>query len=412
MGRELTSRTANDKAQSFIQILIISVTLVVVAVPEGLPLAVTLALAFATKRMTNQNLLVRVLGSCETMANATVVCTDKTGEWRSSDAAGSRTLTDYRFATGTLTQNVMSVVAGSLGVHGKFVRDLRENAARSNANDVKGDQAEGDQVRDDFAFDTAEFNNVASAPLQKLLNEAICINSTAFEDKDEDGNVQLVGSKTETALLRFAKDLGWANYRDTRNGANVVQMIPFSSELKAMGVVVKLDEKRHRLYIKGASEILTKNCTHHVVVSPRDHEAGLETKRFTRETTDNISKTIIFYANQSLRTIALCYRDFESWPPRGAEGRAADDVPYALIAQEMTLIAVTGIEDPLRPGVREAVEQCQHAGVAVKMCTGDNVLTARSIAMQCGIYTPGGIIMEGPVFRKVSLVTVIHPEEG
>lgn len=72
-------RSANDKAQSFIQILIIAVTLVVVAVPEGLPLAVTLALAFATKRMTKQNLLVRVLGSCETMANATVVCTDKTG---------------------------------------------------------------------------------------------------------------------------------------------------------------------------------------------------------------------------------------------------------------------------------------------------------------------------------------------
>lgn len=74
-------RSSNDKAQSFIQILIIAVTLVVVAVPEGLPLAVTLALAFATKRMTKQNLLVRVLGSCETMANATVVCTDKTGQF-------------------------------------------------------------------------------------------------------------------------------------------------------------------------------------------------------------------------------------------------------------------------------------------------------------------------------------------
>lgn len=99
-------RTSNAKAQAFIQILIIAVTLIVVAVPEGLPLAVTLALAFATKRMTKQNLLVRVLGSCETMGHATVVCTDKTG---------------------TLTQNVMSVVAGSLGVHGKFVRNIKDN---------------------------------------------------------------------------------------------------------------------------------------------------------------------------------------------------------------------------------------------------------------------------------------------
>lgn len=297
---------------------------------------------------------------------------------------------------GTLTQNVMSVVAGSLGVRGKFVRNLSNNAARSNANDV-----DGGNDRDDFAFDMSDFNNRASEQLQAVLNEAICINSTAFEDKDEDGKLVFVGSKTETALLRFAKDLGWADYRKTRGSATVIQMIPFSSELKAMGVVVKSNHG-YRLYVKGASEILTRNCTEHVVVSKHtSDDAELETTRFTEETINNIQKTIIFYANQSLRTIALCYRDFESWPPRGAEHRDSDDVPFDLIAKEMTLIAVTGIEDPLRPGVREAVEQCQHAGVAVKMCTGDNVLTARSIANQCGIFTPGGIIMEGPVFRKV-----------
>ncbi|KAK4688429.1 P-type Ca2+ transporter type 2C, partial [Tremellales sp. Uapishka_1] len=371
-----SGRSANDKAQSFIQILIISVTLVVVAVPEGLPLAVTLALAFATKRMTKQNLLVRVLGSCETMANATVVCTDKTG---------------------TLTQNVMSVVAGSLGVHGKFVRELSDNAARSNANEI-----EGQRTREDFSFDMADLNAVASSPVQSLLNEAICINSTAFEDTDEDGKVSFVGSKTETALLRFAKELGWADYRQTRESAQIVQMIPFSSELKAMGVVVK-SGKKHRLYLKGASEILTKNCTSHIVISESAPSTSeIETTDFTTSTMGNISKTIIFYANQTLRTIALCYRDFESWPPAGAGDCAIDDVPFELLARDMTLIAITGIEDPLRPGVREAVQQCQHAGVAIKMCTGDNVLTARSIANQCGIFTPGGIVMEGPVFRALS----------
>ena len=380
-------RSANDKAQAFIQILIISVTLVVVAVPEGLPLAVTLALAFATKRMTKQNLLVRVLASCETMANATVVCTDKTG----------KSMLRMELILGTLTQNVMSVVAGSLGVHGKFVQDPSGNAARSNVNNTEGGEA-----RDDFAFDMREFNAVASKRLQLLLNAAICINSTAFQDRDEDGNLNFVGSKTETALLRFAQDLGWPDYRKTRDAAEVIQMIPFSSELKAMGVVVRVGDE-YRLYVKGASEILVKNCSTHIVVSQNSEtDAEIETTEFTEATDTNISKTIIFYANQSLRTIALCYRDFESWPPPGAKGRAADDVPFDLIAKDMTLIAVTGIEDPLRPGVREAVEQCQHAGVAVKMCTGDNVLTARSIANQCGIFTPGGIIMEGPFFRKVS----------
>ncbi|ORY32630.1 hypothetical protein BCR39DRAFT_464417 [Naematelia encephala] len=367
-------RTANDKAQSFIQILIISVTLVVVAVPEGLPLAVTLALAFATKRMTGQNLLVRVLASCETMANATVVCTDKTG---------------------TLTQNVMSVVAGSLGVRGKFVRLLSENAARTNADDTA--------PRNDFSLDMEEINQVASPELQTLFNEAICINSTAFEDKLEDGTLDFVGSKTETALLRFAKELKWADYKKTREQAEVVQMIPFSSELKAMGVVIKQGE-RYRLYLKGASEILTKNCSHFVDVTPASAgpASGIDVKAFDESSEDNISKTIIFYANQSLRTIALCYRDFTSWPPPGASVRGTDEVPYQFLSRDMTLIAITGIEDPLRPGVREAVENCQKAGVAVKMCTGDNVLTARSIANQCGIFTPGGLIMEGPVFRKLS----------
>jgi Ca2+-transporting ATPase len=371
--RTIPGRSPDEKGQDFIKALIISVVLIVAAVPEGLPLAVTLALAFATNRMTRQNLLVRVLGSCETMANATVVCTDKTG---------------------TLTQNVMTVVAGSLGVKGKFVRNLSENGARTNA-------GEADNTRDDFSFDMAEFNQVASPELQTLLNEAICINSTAFEDKNEKGELEFVGSKTETALLRFAKDLDWADYKKVRDGAEVVQMIPFSSELKAMGVVVKHGNK-YRLYTKGASEILTKNCSTHVVVNHTRSGDELGTTEFNEDTRENISRTIIFYANQSLRTLAMCYRDFESWPPKNVESNDAGEVPFEAISSDLTLIAVTGIEDPLRDGVREAVQQCHRAGVAIKMCTGDNVLTARSIANQCGIFTAGGIVMEGPVFRKLS----------
>ncbi|GJJ08344.1 hypothetical protein Clacol_002555 [Clathrus columnatus] len=377
-----SQRSGTEKALSFVQILIISVTLIVVAVPEGLPLAVTLALAFATKRMTKANLLVRVLGSCETMANTSVVCTDKTG---------------------TLTQNTMSVVAGSLGVHCKFVRNLEDNQARTNASEQSIVERKHNK---DFSVDQADLNSVMTDSVKKLMNEAIAVNSTAFEDTDhETGKMEFVGSKTESALLRMAQDLNWQDYKQTRDSADILQLFPFSSERKAMAVIVRTEDKKVRLYVKGASEILTKLCTRHIVIHPpdaksSDSQGGIETNAIGDLERDNISRTIIFYANQTLRTIALCYRDLESWPPKGFSMQ--DDIPWAEFSRDLTLIAITGIEDPLRPGVRDAVASCHKAGVQVKMCTGDNVLTARSIAIQCGIFTKGGIIMEGPVFRKLN----------
>jgi len=349
--------------------------------------------------MTAEKLLVRILGSCETMANASVVCTDKTG---------------------TLTQNVMSVVAGSIGIHAKFVRNLKDNKARTNAPDQEQDQPQEQDVTeandepqvnrkhaDDFSIEQGDINTYLSPQLKRLFNQSITINSTAFEDIDpETKELAFVGSKTETALLQFAKDLGWENWKETRESAKIIQMIPFSSDRKAMGVVVRLSSGPYRLFLKGASEILTKKCTRHVVVSKdpdqsQHPDSEIETKAIDEITKDNISRTIIFYANQMLRTIALCYRDFESWPPTGVHFHSADEIPYEELSRDMTLVAITGIEDPLRPGVREAVTECHKAGVTIKMCTGDNVLTARSIATQCGIYTAGGIIMEGPFFRAL-----------
>lgn len=184
LGTNDPVRTANQKGIAFVQILIIAVTLIVVAVPEGLPLAVTLALAFATKRMTQENLLVRVLGSCETMANASVVCTDKTG---------------------TLTQNEMTVVAGSVGIHCKFVQRLDENGARTNAGEESGVKPSQERKHvEDFSIDQSELTNVLGEPLKTLFNDTIAINSTAFEDKDPaTEELVFVGSKTETALLNL-----------------------------------------------------------------------------------------------------------------------------------------------------------------------------------------------------------------
>ena len=330
LGTGNPERSANEKGLAFVQILIISVTLIVVAVPEGLPLAVTLALAFATKRMTAENLLVRVLGSCETMANASVVCTDKTG---------------------TLTQNVMTVVAGSVGIRAKFVKQLEDNSQRTNAGEEPGVKETPEQQErrrkhpDDFSLDQTELDGILSPALRRCFNEAICVNSTAFEDIDADdekaraasGTAKkgeepkkiFVGSKTETALLRFAKDNGWEDYAKVRAEAEVLQMVPFSSARKAMGVVVRKKDGTARLYLKGASEILTKKCTRHVVVSRLGEEAPkneeeVDTKEIDDLAKDNISRTIIFYANQTLRTIALCYRDLGNWPPEGVDD--ADEV--------------------------------------------------------------------------------------
>jgi P-type Ca2+ transporter type 2C len=265
--------------------------------------------------MTHERLLVRVLGSCETMANASVVCTDKTG---------------------TLTQNIMTVVAGSVGIHAKFVRQLEENAARTNA-DETDEQTEPRERKhkDDFSIDQTRLNTILPPPLKNLFNEAIAVNSTAFEDVSPESNEMVfVGSKTETALLQFAKELGWTDFRQTRDRADMVQMIPFSSKRKCMGVVVRKESgRRYRVFFKGASEILSKKCTRHVLVTPPpqhgtnelneakkrlidDGEDGtIETKEIDSLAEENISRTIIFYANQTLRTLVLCYRDFDSWPP-------------------------------------------------------------------------------------------------
>jgi Ca2+-transporting ATPase len=274
-------------------------------------LAVTLALAFATKRMTYEKLLVRVLGSCETMANASVICTDKTG---------------------TLTQNAMSVVAGSVGIHAKFVRNLDENAARTNAEETE-QSASGTEIARkhplDFSIEQGQLNTVLSSRIQELFNDAISINSTAFEDTDPtNGDRILIGSKTETALLQFAKNLHWPDFASTRRNAEIVQMFPFSSERKSMGVVIKRPGGGYRAFFKGASEILAKKSTHHIVLEKEQSGDEIRTEIIDELDRENISRTIIFYANQTLRTIALCYRDFESWPPHDMATEDEDVVRF------------------------------------------------------------------------------------
>ena len=330
--------TASKKGVAFTQILIISVTLVIVAVPEGLSLAFTqipiisvtlvvitvpegLPLAFATKHMTAKKLLVRILGSHETMANASVVCTDKTS---------------------TLTQNVISVVAGLIGIHAKFVHNLEDNKARTNAPDQEQEKAIAEVAdepqtnrkhADDLSIKRGDINTISSPQLERLLNQSIMINLTAFEDIDpETKELAFVGSEMETALLQSAKDLDWENWKPTRELVEIVQTIPFSSEQKATGIIFHLHTGSYCLFLKDTPEILTKKSTHHATVSRNTDwsqcvDPEIETKAIDDKIAgDNISQTTIFYTNQMLRTIIPTTGTSEAAPPLNPT--SDDKVPY------------------------------------------------------------------------------------
>jgi Ca2+-transporting ATPase len=353
--------TPTVKGQEFLDILIVAVTIIVVAVPEGLPLAVTLALAFATTRMLKENNLVRVLRACETMGNATTICSDKTG---------------------TLTQNKMTVVAGAFGLNEKFAQSssLEEGST------------------------TASFAKVfrkLSMPFKELLTQSIAVNSTAFEG-EENGQKTFIGSKTETALLVMAKDhLALANVAEERSNTEIVQLIPFDSARKCMGAVISLPSGGYRMVVKGAAELMLAKADS-VVSGLYDDEFGVDNLSVEEE--EHIASHIYAYAERSLRTIGFLYKDFAHWPPIGARTLEGDKnmADFDDIFTTMTWIGVVGIQDPLRPQVTDAVRRCQMAGIKVRMVTGDNRTTANAIAIECGIKTEDGIVMEGPVFRQLS----------
>ncbi|KAI1498888.1 calcium-translocating P-type ATPase [Biscogniauxia marginata] len=344
-------RSAPQKASVFLDILIVAVTIVVVAVPEGLPLAVTLALAFATTRLLKENNLVRVLRACETMGNATTICSDKTG---------------------TLTTNRMTVVAGTFG-QSNFAKSESE---KPTANTV------------------SQWASGLTQQAKDTIVQSVAINSTAFEG-EENGQFTFIGSKTETALLELARDhLGMQSLSEARANEQTVQMMPFDSSKKCMGAVIKVGSQ-YRLLVKGASEILLSYCN-----EKADVQNSLAVSTLTSNDRVELTSVIDTYAKGSLRTIGLVYRDFPEWPPAQAEIEDGH-VQFASVLKDLIWLGVVGIQDPVRPGVPDAVRKAQHAGVTVRMVTGDNAVTAQAIATECGIYTDG-IIMEGPVFRLLS----------
>lgn len=317
-----------------VKYIITAITMLVVAVPEGLPLAVTMALAFSTMKMLEDNNLVRHLDACETMGGATNICSDKTG---------------------TLTENRMTVVQAVLG---EQIFDKIDNSVKSRL----------------------------PADSWTLIFENIASNSDAYEITKDNGVKQFVGSKTECALLQFSTKLG-QDYKSTRKALKIGRVYPFSSSLKRMSTIVDLGNGKHRLFVKGASEIVVSKCQ--TILVQDGSVAPLDATRRER-----VLHGIDHLASEALRTIGLAYADLENWKNNEGDGDTeGPDVP-------LTLLGVVGIEDPVRGTVPKAVKDCQRAGITVRMVTGDNLTTAKNIAKKCGIYT-GGLCMEGPAFRKL-----------
>jgi Ca2+-transporting ATPase len=225
-----------------------------------------------------------------------------------------------------------------------------------------------------------------------LVAESIAVNSTAFSSLDPDTKkVSFIGSKTEAALLGFIARLDY-DYADIRQSKEVYKLYPFASARKSMSTLIKTARPNGdscvRLHTKGASEIVLGMCG-------RFMKADGSVGEMTKSETERFAGKIEEFAHEGLRTISVAFRDISE-----------EDIAELDLAMppndDMCLLAILGIEDPTRQGVPEAVAACQKAGIFVRMVTGDNKTTARKIASRCGIYTRGGIVMEGPQFRQLS----------
>ncbi|XP_041035469.1 plasma membrane calcium-transporting ATPase 3-like [Carcharodon carcharias] len=328
--------------QYLVKFFIIGVTVLVVAVPEGLPLAVTISLAYSVKKMMKDNNLVRHLDACETMGNATAICSDKTG---------------------TLTTNRMTVVQA-------FVGNL-------------------------FYKEVPKPGKIRAETLQ-LLTYAITVNcayTTKLLPPDiKGGLMRQVGNKTECALLHFLKNLH-KDYQEIRKQIPEEQhykVYTFNSVRKSMSTVIRMPDGQFRLFCKGASEIVLKLCD--TILD----EAG-NISSFTPQHQEEVMKsTIEPMASQGLRTICIAYRDFKASPEPNWDNESE-------IVRNLTCLSVVGIEDPVRPEVPDAIRKCQQAGITVRMVTGDNISTARAIASKCGIIQPGDdfLCLEGKEFNAL-----------
>ncbi|XP_042391467.1 calcium-transporting ATPase 5, plasma membrane-type-like isoform X2 [Zingiber officinale] len=323
-----------------IKLFTVAVTIVVVAVPEGLPLAVTLTLAYSMRKMMTDKALVRRLSACETMGSATTICSDKTG---------------------TLTLNEMTIVEAYIG---KKKIDPPDNA------------------------------ELFSASVLSRLIDGISQNTRGSVFHPKDGVIELSGSPTEKAILSWGVKLGM-NFDDARSKSSIIHVFPFNSEKKRAGVAIQLSDSEVHVHWKGAAEVMVASC-----ISWLDTDG--KQQPMAPDKINEFYKCIEDMAAVSLRCMAFAYRPLDLKEIPNEEHRG----DWSLPEDHLILLAIVGMKDPCRSGVREAVALCTRAGVKVRMVTGDNLRTAKAIALECGILkdvdAPEPILIEGKTFRTKS----------
>lgn len=310
--------------QYLLDSIMICVTLIVVAVPEGLPMAVTLALAYSMRRMLKTNNLVRKMHACETMGATTVICTDKTG---------------------TLTQNQMRVSEMAID------RETEEHKA--------------------------------------LAREAIAVNSTASLDFSDNHHPTALGNPTEGALLLWLNDQGY-DYRQLRTEAEVIDELPFSTERKCMGTLVRSAQLPGKtiLYIKGATDIIRNYCS----------------SIMGNSSWDEISNQLLTWQNRAMRTLGFaCMLIDDDNLHEGVIPTLLDTIKQT--GKGLTFQGIVAISDPVRKEVPAAVRECLDAGIDVKIVTGDTPGTAKEIGRQVGLWTEkdcDNCVITGPEFEALS----------
>ncbi|KAA8537016.1 hypothetical protein F0562_029494 [Nyssa sinensis] len=317
----------DDVMNAMVRFIAAAVTIVVVAIPEGLPLAVTLTLAYSMKRMMADHAMVRKLSACETMGSATAICTDKTDN---------------------ITSDPMDVMAPNI---------------------------------------------------IELLHQGVSQNTTASVYKATRGSEpELSGSPTEKAIILWALEELDMDIGTLKQKYVIVHVETFNSEKKRSGVLIKSrSDNTFHVHWKGAAEIILAMCSSYCnkygIIEPLDDD-----KR------NKFLEIIESMAAEALRCIAFAHKKIAR-----PEFDYIDDgkSPVKLNEDDLTFLGVVGIKDPCRPGVKDAVKVCRDAGVNIKMITGDNIFTAKAIAMECGILKSDQSInncqvVEGKAFRELS----------
>ena len=336
-GSFVESFVSVETINEVIEYFIIAVSIVVVAVPEGLPLSVTIALAYSVGKMKEENNLVRYLQACETMGGADNICSDKTG---------------------TLTKNLMTVTR------------------------MFAEQKTHDTIAREIMSDVSA----------KLFCLGVCNNSSAnpkfVQERGQPLKIDQIGNKTECALLEVAYRMGY-DYEKFRNRDRIKKIFPFSSEKKKMATCYEDDKGKLYVFVKGAPDFMLPSCSHFV-----KEDGGLA--KINQDFLDELTNAQVEFANGTLRTLLLTYKEVKSVPTDWDE-----------IENNLVVLSMVGIKDPLRDGIADAVQRCNEGGVRVRMVTGDNKITAIAIAKEAGIlpedWEPSEgdcTVMEGKEFRE------------